>query len=320
MRIAATLLAILFATPANASLIHYRTVAVENVPIFYRDAGAPGRPVLILLHGRQTSSHMFRALIPLLAAHYRVIAPDLPGFGQSGTPDASFSYTFDHLGAVVTEFIAAIGVSRYGLVMQDFGVPIGFRVATAAPARITLIVAQNGVICERPNREPPWLAPFWANRDPATETRLRNSFRLRTTIRYYQLGASHSDAISPDSWALSQYYLDQPGRQDQQVELVHDMPSNDAHFAAWQAYLRAYRPPTLILWGRDSPIYSLAHIDCYRNANPRTIVRLYAGGHFMLEEHAAEAAGEILRMRPIRSFRTRLGFTARGRGSARSRN
>lgn len=277
----------------------YRVVKVENVDIFYREAGPPEGPVLLLLHGRQTSSHMYRELIPLLARRYRVIAPDLPAFGQSGTPAAKeFAYTFDHLATVAAALLKNLGIDRYGLVMQDYGVGIGFRIAAAAPERVSLLVVQNGEICEPPKREPLWLDAFWEKRDPVAEQRLRNSYRLGTTVKYYRVGAEQPERVSPDAWTLSQYYLDQPGRHDAQVELMHDFPSNVALYPAWQTYMRRHRPPTLILWGKDSPIYSVERAACYSDANPRAVVRLYSGGHFMLEEHAADAAAEILKLEP----------------------
>jgi pimeloyl-ACP methyl ester carboxylesterase len=293
-------------TPVISSAVEVRnrSIQVEGVNLFYREAGPADAPVLLLLHGRQTSSHMYRNLIPLLAARYRVIAPDLPGFGQSDTPDSgAFTYSFDHFAAITRELLERLAVRRFGLVMQDFGVPVGFRLAVAAPERIDLIVVQNGVICEPVNRQPVWLDAFWANRDPAAEQRLRNSYRLATTIRYYQAGAHDLQRISPDAWILSQYYLDQPGRHDAQVELMHDFASNFARYPAWQEYLRRYRPRTLVLWGRNSPIYSPEQAECFRQANPHAVLRFYDGGHFLLEEYGETAAAEILSLRPLRPAR-----------------
>ena len=287
--------------------VRYHTIKVEGVDMFYREAGSQQSHVILLLHGRQTSSHMFRDLIPLLSVRYRVIAPDLPSFGQSGTPSTTeFAYTFDHLAFMVAEFLKQLGIERYSLMMQDFGVPIGFRVASGAPERVERLIIQNGVICDEQNRKAGWLEPFWANRDAATEKRLRKSYELKTTIKYYQIGASKLDAIAPDAWVLSQYYLDQPGRHDAQVELMHDFASNRTHFVDWQTYLRKYQPPTLVLWGKDSPIYSVEHAECYCQANPATIIRVFNGGHFLLEEYFAEAASEIFKLR----------YKTRGRKSA----
>jgi pimeloyl-ACP methyl ester carboxylesterase len=296
--LAALLLSTSAAAKAEPTTISYHSAKVEGVEIFYREAGAHGAPVLLLLHGRQTSSHMFRDLIPIIAKRYHVIAPDLPGFGQSGTPPLSeFAYTFDHLASVAEGLLKALSIENYGLVMQDYGVAVGFRMASAAPERINSLVIQNGEICEAKEKQQLWLSPFWEKRDPAAEQRLRNSYRLATTIKYYQLGAAKPETISPDAWALSQYYLDQPGRHDAQVELMHDFPSNVARYPAWQDYLRKHKPPTLVLWGKDSPIYSVERIQCYREANPDAVVRIYSGGHFLLEEHAAAAGAEILKLK-----------------------
>jgi pimeloyl-ACP methyl ester carboxylesterase len=173
-------------------------------------------------------------------------------------------------------------------------VPLGFRLASAAPEQISILVVQNGEICDDPNRETVWLDSYWEKRDPAAETRLRNSYRLQTTIKYHQMGASDSTAVSPDTWILDQYYLDQPDRKDIQAELMYDFGRNKAHHAEWQRYLTQHRPPLLVLWGKDSPVYSPFHAECYRKANPAVLVHFYAGGHFVLDEYAQDAAKRIL--------------------------
>lgn len=300
------LIAAALAASPHASLaaapapIHYRTAKVDGIDLFYREAGPKDAPVLVLLHGRQTSSHMFRELIPLLATRYRVIAPDLPGFGQSGAPPpAQFAYTFDHLGAVVRDLLRDLHVGSYGLVMHDWGVPLGFRLAVAAPKQVRLLVVQNGVICEDPDRGPVWLDPYWETRDAAAETRLRNSYRLATTIKYHQIGAASPDRVSPDGALLDQYYLDQPGRKDIQAELMYDFGrSNRALQPQWRRYLAQYRPPLLVLWGKDSPVYSPGYADCYTKADPNAAVHFYKGGHFLLDEYAEDAARRILAVRP----------------------
>ena len=281
--------------------VRYRTAAVDGLTIAYREAGPADGPVLVLLHGRQTASHMFQALIPPLAEHYHVIAPDMPGFGQSSAPAPSeFAYNFDHLAEVTRAFLKDRGVDRFGLVMHDWGVSVGFRLAAAAPRSISLLVVQNGVICDDPKRERVWLDPYWETRDPAAEARLRNSYRLQTTIKYHQIGARDAANIAPDAWALDQYYLDLPGRKDIQAELMFQVGREHSHYGEWQAYLKRYRPPLIVLWGRDSPVYSEFHANCYKTADPAADIHFYNGGHFLFDEHAEDAAKRILALAPAK--------------------
>ena len=289
-------------TPAAPSpAVHYRTASVDGLQIFYREAGNRNSPVLVLLHGRETSSHEFRDIIPLLAEKYHVVAPDLPGFGESSAPAAAqFVYSFDHLGAVTADFLKSLKIDRYGLIMHDWGVFVGFRLATRAPEKISMLVVQNGIICEQPNKPRVWLDDFWERRDTAAEARLRNSYRVATRIKYHKVGAANPDGIAPESWIADQYHLDQPGRQDIQVELTYDFGHQNAHFAEWQAYLRDRRPPLLVLWGKDSPVYSPSDVDCFKKADPAAQVHMFSGGHFVLDERYSEAARLVLALDPAR--------------------
>ncbi len=289
---------------AARTTVHYRTVTVDGLQIFYREAGKPGAPTLILLHGRETSSREFERIIPLLGGKYHVIAPDLPGFGESSAPaPAQFAYTFDHLTQVTRDLLVVLGISRYGLLMHDWGVSVGFRLAAADPAKVTILAVQNGVICKDPSKPKVWLDPFWERRDAAAEARLRNSYEVTTRIKYHKLGAVDPEAIPPEAWIVDQYHLDQPGRKDIQVELMYAFGHEDARYAEWRSYLRAHRPPLLILWGKDSPVYSPDDADCYKHADPAAQVHMFSGGHFLLDERSPEAARLVLALDPVRRQR-----------------
>jgi pimeloyl-ACP methyl ester carboxylesterase len=284
------------ACAAERAALRYRSLHIENVDVFVREAGAPSAPAILLLHGNPSSSHMFRDVIPDLARRFHVIAPDYPGFGYSSAPPPRhFKYTFDHYATIVREVLAKLGVHRFGLVMQDYGVPVGFRLAAGAPGEVSFLVVQNGQICHAVYEAKTWLDPFWERRDPAAEARLRRSYVLKATKLYYSLGAHDTSRISPDAWTIDQFQMDQPGSKDARTEITYDYPSNFRRYAAWQAYLRKYRPPTLVIWGKGDPLFTVDQSRCYAANNPRnSTTKYFEGGHFMLEEHAHEAALDIL--------------------------
>ena len=235
----------------------YQTVDVNGLKIFYREAGPKNAPALLLLHGFPTSSHMFRNLIPALADRFHVVAPDYPGFGNSSMPSVGeFEYTFDHLADVIDAFTERVGLTSYALYLQDYGAPIGFRLAVRHPERIRALVIQNG------NAYDEGLRDFWKPikaywREPTDEHRatLAKSLELDATKWQYTHGVRHVEAISPDNWLVDQYLLDRPGNKEIQLQLFYSYGSNPPLYPQWQAYFRRYQPPTLIVWGKNDQIF-----------------------------------------------------------------
>ena len=252
------------AAPATRSIaaepVAYKSTTVRGLDIFYREAGPKDAPTVLLLHGFPTSSHMFRDLIPLLAAKYHVVAPDYPGFGNSTTPSVdAFEYTFANLAAVVDEFTSAIGLADYVLYMQDYGGPIGMRLSLLHPDKVRGLIVQNAVV----NVEG-WnpdvvasLAPAWKERNATTEQPLRAAFTAEATRFQYTHGVSRTDRIDPDAWIFDQALLDRPGNDRIQVELPYQYRDNVAQYPKWQDYLRSARPPILVVWGNNDPFFTL---------------------------------------------------------------
>jgi pimeloyl-ACP methyl ester carboxylesterase len=277
-------------------MIHHRTTTVDGLTIFYREAGQPGDPVLLLLHGFPSSSVMFRDLIPGLADRFHVIAPDYPGFGRSDAPAPSqFAYTFDHLAEVMEHFLKARGLSRYSLYLQDYGGPIGFRLALAHPERVVALIVQNAVAHE-PGLSDLWIPrrAFWANR-AAGEAGVRANFLSLEATRQRHVGASPDpERIDPDTWEQEYAFLTRPGMVDIQLQLFHDYQTNVAAYPKWQAYLRAHRPPTLVVWGRHDLSFTVAGALGYGADVPDAEVHLLDAGHFALDEAAPEITQLIL--------------------------
>ena len=278
-----------------ASAVTYRTADVDGVKVFYREAGPPDAPTVLLLHGFPTSSHMFRDLLPKLADRYRVIAPDYPGYGFSDAPPiGEFRYTFDRLTDVIERFTEQLGLARYSLYLQDFGGPVGFRLAARRPERVEALIVQNAVAHAEGLSEA--MAParrFWANRNAETEQAMRGLLTLETTKFQYLHGAARPERISPDSWMLDQALLDRPGNAEIQLALLYDYQHNLARYADWQAYLRERQPPMLIVWGVNDPFFTVAGATAYKRDVPEAELHFFGGGHFLLEEYAAEVAGII---------------------------
>lgn len=275
---------------------YYRTISVNGLDIFYREAGSPDLPTVLLLHGFPTSSHMFRELIPALANEFHVIAPDYPGFGQSSAPDSSeFNYTFDHLAEVMETFLQRIGCTRFALFMQDYGSPIGFRIAVKHPAWIAALLVQNAnAYIEGINMEAfAPMQPFWVNRTAETEAPVRGFLTAQTTKFQYLHGTRNPAAISPDNWQLDQALLDRPGNDRIQLALLHDYQNNVPRYAGWQAYLREHQPPTLITWGKNDPFFTEAGARAYLKDLPEAELHLLDTGHFALEECGPQIAGLI---------------------------
>lgn len=276
--------------------VAYRTQRVENVDIFYREAGDPARPAIVLLHGFPTSSQMYRELIPLLADRFHVIAPDYPGFGYSSAPDETqFAYTFEHLADVMEGFLDALGVQRTLLYVQDYGGPVGFRLAARRPERVAGLVIQNANAYEEglSAMVKESSIPFWKARTPETEKPMRELLTLPMTKLQYVAGAHREEAVSPDAWTLTQALLDRPGMDRIQLALLHDYRTNPPLYPAWQRYFRDHRPRTLIVWGKGDPVFIAPGAEAYLRDLPQARLVWLNGGHFALEEYAWSVAREI---------------------------
>jgi pimeloyl-ACP methyl ester carboxylesterase len=275
--------------------VSYRSAQVDGLKIFYREAGPADAPVLLLLHGFPTSGHMFRDLIPLLADRYRVIAPDLPGFGQSDMPERSeFDYTFDHIAAVIDRFTEVIGLNRFAIYVFDYGAPTGFRLAAAHPERVAAIISQNGNAYEEGLSEG-WgpMRAYWQDPSPANREALRSFLAPETTAWQYTHGTPDPEAVSPDGYTLDNYYLGRPGADEVQLDLIRDYQSNVALYPSFHAYFRKYAPAFLAAWGRNDPFFLPAGAEAFKRDLPGAEVRFFDTGHFALETHAAEIAATI---------------------------
>jgi pimeloyl-ACP methyl ester carboxylesterase len=273
----------------------FRTQQVGDVGIFYREAGPIDAPVILLLHGFPTASHMFRDLFPHLADRFRVIAPDLPGFGQTTAPArGSFPYTFDTLANMIGRFVEAIGLDRYALYIFDYGAPVGLRLAMAHPERITAIISQNGNAYEDGFSDEwgAWQA-YWRDPSPANREACRASLTPET-IRTWQYGTGADPTLlSPDGCELDIAYMARPGAEEIQLDLILDYRSNVALYPAFQEYFREHRPPFLAVWGRHDPAFVPAGALAYQRDLPDAEVHLLDAGHFALETHHREIAGHI---------------------------
>lgn len=282
------------AESASTATLH-KTIKVDGLDIFYREAGPAGAPTLVLLHGFPTSSHMFRELIPRLSDRYHVIAPDYPGFGQSSMPSASeFNYTFDHLADVVDAFLQQLGIARYSFYVMDYGAPVGYRIATRHPERVQALIVQNGNAYEEGLGEF-WgvLKAYWKDHAEAQAAELRKNFSLEATRWQYTQGVRQPEKISPDSWVIDAALLSRPGNQEIQLALFYDYGSNPGRYPQWQAYFRDRQPPMLIVWGKNDPIFPAAGAAPYRRDLKNLEFHLLDTGHFALEEDGAVIAGLI---------------------------
>lgn len=290
-------LPMLDADPVDSLIqVRYRTVTIEGIEIFYREAGPVDGSVLLLLHGFPTSSHMFRDLIPRLAPYYRVIAPDYPGYGLSSMPSTTdFVYTFDNLADIIDRFIEALGIDSYALYMQDLGGPVGFRLAARQPERVHALIVQNANAYEE-GLSPAMDAarPAWERRTVETEATLRAFLTLETTRFQYLHGARDPSLVSPDAWVHAQAGLDRPGNDEVQLAYLHDYGSNPRLYPIWQDYLHQHQPPTLVVWGRNDPFFTEAGAQAYRRDVPDCELHMFETGHFALEEDVTTIASLIL--------------------------
>ena len=270
----------------------YQTLAVDGVKIFYREAGPRHAPTLLLLHGFPSSSRMFDTLIPLLADRYHLVAPDYPGFGQSDAPPASaFTYTFDHEASVIEDFIEALGLKKYVLFMQDYGGPVGFRLAVAHPERVQAMIVQNAVAHEV------GLGPIWENRKAywkdraAHEADFISSFTSLDACKQRHVGMSpHIERYNPDTWAEEFAALSRPGQAKIQADLFYDYRNNVASYPRWQAWLRQYKPPMLVVWGKYDPSFAVAGAAAYAQDVPSAEIHILDAGHFALDEAVDQIA------------------------------
>lgn len=271
---------------------HYRTVDVDGSKIFYREAGSPEAPALLLLHGFPSSGHMFRDLIPLLADRYHVVAPDLPGFGRSDRPAQVNS--FEAIAAAIDRFTDIVGLERYALYVFDYGAPTGFRLASRHPERITAIITQNGNAYEEGLSEG-WspIQAYWQEPSEANRAALRAFLKPEAVTWQYTHGVPEVSAVSPDGYSLDNFYLAQPGAEAVQLDLMGDYKSNVALYPAFQDYFRRYRPPLLAIWGKNDPFFLPAGAEAFRRDIPDAVIRFLDTGHFALETHAAEIAAAI---------------------------
>ena len=272
--------------------IKYRTADVDGFKIFYREAGEAGAPKLLLLHGFPTAGHMFRDLIPHLAGRFHIIAPDLPGFGNSDMPGRG--YTFDRIAEKIDRFTETVGFDRYAVYVFDYGAPTGFRLAVRHPDRITAIISQNGNAYEE-GLSDGWnpIRAYWQDASPANREALRAFLKPETTAWQYTHGVPDATKVSPDGYSLDNYYLARPGADEVQLDLFGDYKSNVALYPTFQTYFRNHKPPLLAVWGKNDPFFLPPGAEAFKRDIPAAVVRFFDTGHFALETHCDEIAAAI---------------------------
>ena len=275
--------------------IKYRTANVDRLKLFYREAGEKGAPKLLLLHGFPSAGHMFRDLIPRLADRFHIVAPDLPGFGQSDMlARGMFAYTFDHIAEVIDRFTEVIGLTRFAIYVFDYGAPTGLRIAAKHPERITAIISQNGNAYEE-GLSDGWnpIRAYWQEASPKNREALRAFLKPETTVWQYTHGVADATKVSPDGYSLDNFYLARPGADEVQLDLFADYKSNVALYPAFQNYFRTHKPPLLAVWGKNDPFFLPQGAEAFKRDIPDATVRFFDTGHFALETHAAEIASAI---------------------------
>jgi len=277
------------------SKLHYRKADVDGLKVFYREAGRVDAPTLLLLHGFPSAGHMFRELIPALADRFHIVAPDLPGFGQSDMPSRDrFSYTFAKLAEVIERFTEVIGLVRFAIYVFDYGAPTGFRLAVRHPERITAIISQNGNAYEE-GLSDGWnpIRAYWQDPSQANRTALRSFLAPETTIWQYTHGVSDTTCVSPDGYSLDNFYLARPGADEVQLDLFGDYKSNVALYPAFHEYFRKHTPPILVVWGKNDPFFLPPGAEAFKRDLPGAEVRFFDTGHFALETHCDEIAAAM---------------------------
>jgi pimeloyl-ACP methyl ester carboxylesterase len=277
------------------AVINYSKADVDGLKVFYREAGRVDAPTLLLLHGFPTAGHMFRQLIPQLADQFRLVAPDLPGFGQTDMPDRDkFHYTFDNIARVIARFTQIIGLKRFAIYIFDYGAPTGLRVAAAHPERITAIISQNGNAYEEGLSEG-WnpIQAYWKEPSDANRKALRAFLAPEATIWQYTHGVPDTTLVSPDGYSLDNYYLARSGADEVQLDLFGDYKSNVALYPKFQSYFRGHQPRLLAVWGKNDPFFLPAGAEAFKRDIPNADVRFFDTGHFALETHCDEIASAI---------------------------
>jgi pimeloyl-ACP methyl ester carboxylesterase len=275
--------------------VSYRKVDVDGLNIFFRQAGPQDAPALLLLHGFPSAGHMFRDLIPQLADRFYVVAPDLPGFGQSDMPErTSYSYSFDNIATAIDRFTEVIGLRRFAIYVFDYGAPTGFRLAVRHPERISGIISQNGNAYVE-GLSDGWspIRAYWQDPSDATRNALRAFVAPETTVWQYTHGVADTSAISPDGYSLDNFYLARPGAHEVQLDLLGDYKSNVALYPEFQSYFRGHKPPFLAVWGKNDPFFLPPGAEAFKRDMPDAEVRFLDTGHFALETHCDEIAAMI---------------------------
>jgi pimeloyl-ACP methyl ester carboxylesterase len=275
--------------------VHYGTTEVEGFKVFYREAGNLSAPAIVLLHGFPSSSYQYRDLIPLLSAKYHVIAPDYIGFGNSDTPAPDkFDYSFEHESLVTERFLELHEIKKFVFFMHDYGGPIGMRIAIRHPEKIQALIFQNANVYEE-GLEPRFFLkkPLWENRNSATELPVLRNMEIQSTMYQHSYGAKTPELVSPDSWSMDQYFLDRPGNKLIQLELQYDYRNNLIEYPHWQALLRDRQFPTLVVWGRNDPIFGAQGAEAFRKDLPNAEIHLLDTGHFPLEEYSIQTADYV---------------------------
>ena len=276
----------------------YQHADVRGLRVFYREAGSRTSPTIVLLHGFPSSSHMFRDLIPQLAGRFHVIAPDYIGFGYSDAPDTSkFEYTFDNLAAYIEELLfGSLGLKKFSIYVQDYGAPVGYRIASKHPEAIEGMVVQNGnAYAEGIGPGFDAMKPFWAKRTAETEKPVRELLTKQTTIFQYTHGVKDVSRISPDSYTVDQLFLDRPGNDAIQLNLLHNYQSNLTHYDEWHEFFRNKQPKTLIVWGKNDPFFTVEGAKAYLRDIPKAELHLLDTGHFALEDSCEFIAQRIIK-------------------------
>ena len=275
--------------------VTYRKVDVDGIGVLYREAGPKDAPTILLLHGFPTAGHMFRDLIPQLADRFRLVAPDLPGFGQSDMPARSaFIYTFENIANVIDRFTEVIGLKRFAIYVFDYGAPTGFRIAAKHPERITAVISQNGNAYLE-GLSDGWnpIRAYWQDASQKNRDALRAFFKPETTVWQYTHGVPDATKVSPDGYSLDNFYLSRPGADEVQLDLFGDYKSNVALYPSFQNYFRTHKPPFLAVWGKNDPFFLPPGAEAFKRDIPNAVVRFFDTGHFALETHAAEIAAAI---------------------------